>query len=302
MLWNPVVIGVDGSEESSRAAAFGALVAGHLGTTARLVHAVPEYWVAVPPELGIDTRSLDRQAIEHARKIMVLSMAQLPADLTRTLECLIGSPAHVLHGEATRLNASLVVVGVKQHHGFERLMGTTIAHLVRLGSQPVLAHAGRVRPILRVLAAVDLSAAAGETIATAARWAATFGAQLRVLHVIEPVPVVPGVELGVADDQLYRSMCETVENRLRPLLQGTGAELVIRRGRSAAGILTEAKAWDANLVVTCSHGKNWMRRLVIGSTSERLLRVLPMPLLVLPAPAAADVAPVHHALAAAVAL
>ena len=300
MSWNPVVIGVDGSEESIRAAAFGALVADQLGTTTRLVHAVPEYWVAVPPELGIDTRSLDRQAIAHAHKIMMLSMAQLPDALTRTLECIIGSPAHVLHGEAAQLNASLVVVGAKEHHGFERLMGTTIAHLVRLGAQPVLSHAGTVRPITRVLAAVDLSEAAATTIEAAARWAAAFGAQLRVLHVIEPVPVVPGVELGVADDQLYRSMCDTVEARLRPLLQGTGAELVLRRGRSAAGIVTESKAWDASLVVTSSHGKNWMRRLVIGSTSERLLRVLRVPLLVLPATAAANAAPIQHALAAAI--
>lgn len=300
MSWNPVVIGVDGSEESSRAAEYGARVADQLGTTARLVHAVPEYWVAVPPELGIDTRPLDRQAIENARSIMMLSLSHLPASVTTSLDCVIGSPAHVLHCAALRQSASMVIVGAKAHYGFERMMGTTIAQLVRLGGQPVLSHAGPVRPITRVLATVDLSAAAAETIATAARWAALFSAQLRVLHVIEPVPVVPGVELGLADDQVYRSIRKTVETRLQPLLDGTGAELVMRRGRSAAGIVTEARAWDANLVITSSHGKDWMRRLVIGSTSERLLRVLPVPLLVLPAPAHA--VPVHHAVAASIAL
>ena len=56
----------------------------------------------------------------------------------------------------------------------------------------------------------------------------------------------------------------------------------MRRGRAAAAITSEVRQWNADLVVMGSHGKGWVDRLLIGSTSERLLNVLPTSMLVVP--------------------
>jgi nucleotide-binding universal stress UspA family protein len=57
---------------------------------------------------------------------------------------------------------------------------------------------------------------------------------------------------------------------------------VVRRGRADEEIAEEASAWHADVVVLGSHGRGWVDRLLIGSTTERLLNRLPASLLVVP--------------------
>lgn len=294
MSWKPIIAGVDGSEQSVHAAAFAAMAAERSGAACHLVHAVPEYWTAVPPELGVNMEMLNAQTIEHARQLMTRALAPLPPALLTGMVNEVGRAPLVLGAAAERLGAGVVILGGKHHRGLGRLAGSTITQLVRLGTVPVLAHVGEVLRIHQVLAAVDLSAVALPTIRAAAEWAEAFGARLRVLHVVEPVPVVPGVSLEISDETVYKSTLEQVERQLRPAMPAN-ADLIVRRGRAAAGIVSEARACSADLIVASSHGKDWMARLMIGSTSERLLSVLPAPVLVLPARRAESVPAGNHA-------
>ncbi|MDO8666403.1 MAG: universal stress protein, partial [Gemmatimonadales bacterium] len=86
----------------------------------------------------------------------------------------------------------------------------------------------------------------------------------------------------VPDDDCYRGAEQYVESKVWPLVTLAGAETVIRRGRSAAVIVNEVEQWRADLVVVGSHGKGWVDRFLIGSTSERLLHLLPTLTLVVP--------------------
>ncbi len=280
----PIIVGVDGSPESVRAAAFGAKLADRAKVACRLVHAVPDYWTAVPGvELGLDVAALDKAGVEHARQLMKESLqGTVPDRVLGTLEVTVGRAPTVLAEAAERFDAEAVVLGGKHHRALARLGGSSITHLVRLGTVPVLATTDVPVAITRVLAAVDLSYAAAPTIAAAERWAAIFGAKLRVLHTVEPMPVVPGVHLRVADDEVFRSSERLVQAEIAPLVHYPGAEIVVRSGRAAAAIVTEATQWDASLIVLGSHGKGWVDRLLIGSTSERLLQLLAAPTLVIP--------------------
>jgi nucleotide-binding universal stress UspA family protein len=154
--------------------------------------------------------------------------------------------------------------------------------MVRAHDIPVLATDGGGPEIQRVLAAVDLSYAAQPVIAAAETWAGLFDARLRVLNVVEPIPVVPGVTLHVGDEESYRAAEQLLELQVWPLITRPGAETVIRRGRAAAAIAEEAAQWHADLLILGSHGKGWVNRLLLGSTSERLLHVLPVTMLVIP--------------------
>ncbi len=60
------------------------------------------------------------------------------------------------------------------------------------------------------------------------------------------------------------------------------ADLVTRRGFADSAIRAEAVEWDADLVVLGTHGHNWVDRILVGSTTERLLNRLPTSLLVVP--------------------
>ena len=76
---------------------------------------------------------------------------------------------------------------------------------------------------------------------------------------------------------------------------------VIRRGEALQTIAEEASAWRADVIVVGSHGKSWVDRLLIGSTTEALLNDLPAAVLVIPvaAPVKRAPAPVRRGLAVA---
>ena len=284
MSWNPIVVGVDGSPESVRAAVMGSVIAERAGTACQLVHAAPDYWTAASvPELGIDAAELDHATVEHARTLITSSLSgNVPPKLLEALEIKIGRAPMVLAETAHRLGGELIVMGGKHHRGLERIGGSTITHMVRACDLPLLATDGGSPIISRVLVPVDLSYAAKTAIEAGERWARLFGAQLRLMHVVEPMPVVPGFPVTVGDDELYRAAERVLEMSVWPLIDLPGAETVVRRGRAAAAIASEATKWHADLIIVGSHGKGWVDRLLIGSTSERLLHVLPALTLVVP--------------------
>jgi nucleotide-binding universal stress UspA family protein len=50
-------------------------------------------------------------------------------------------------------------------------------------------------------------------------------------------------------------------------------------GRAADLILEDAKKWSADLIVMGTHGRRGVRRLVLGSDAEQILRLSPVPVL-----------------------
>ncbi len=84
---------------------------------------------------------------------------------------------------------------------------------------------------------------------------------------------------------------ELVQRELWPLISSRSVEKVVRHGTAVATISQEVTDWRADLLVVGSHGKGWAQRLLLGSVTEQLLNHLPTSLLVIPAPAAAAVAP-----------
>jgi len=284
MEWKTIVVGVDGSPEAVHAAEVGCDLARRTSARCLLVHAAPDYWSAVTaPELGLDLGELDRGTVEHSRTLVEGSLrGKVPNGLLEQMEIRVGRPPAVLSAMAERDRADLVVLGGKHHRGIDQLTTSTTVHMVRAHDVPVLAATDRLPQVKRVLASVDLSYAAKPVIAMAEQWAALFGAQLRVLSVVEPMPVVPGVSLKVGDEEVYHAAEQLLDLQVWPFITRPDAETVVRRGRAAAAIADEAAQWQADLLVLGSHGKGWASRLLIGSTSERLLNLLPVSMLVVP--------------------
>jgi nucleotide-binding universal stress UspA family protein len=56
----------------------------------------------------------------------------------------------------------------------------------------------------------------------------------------------------------------------------------VRTGVAAETIAEEAGTWHADLIVMGSHGKGWVDRVLVGSTTERLVTELPASIMVVP--------------------
>ena len=143
-----------------------------------------------------------------------------------------------------------------------------------------------MKPLAPILAATDLSAPARHAADRAARLAHEVGAALTLLHVL------PGSAMQAMRQWLGpgHALEQQLRNEAQQQLQALADELQASRHTSARTLIVdrsapeefdrEVEALDAARLVVGARGAGFLRRLVLGSTSERLLRRSARPLLV----------------------
>ena len=133
-----------------------------------------------------------------------------------------------------------------------------------------------------VLLPFDFSDAAIEALTTAREFVAR-PEQLLVLHVIQPPETnSPAFIVGELDIDELRVHADT---ELAKALSNAGIGEAQRRlcvGDPATEILEVAREIDAALIVMPSRGKVGVRRWMVGSVAERVVRRARCPVLVLP--------------------
>ncbi len=287
MTWKPIVAGVDQSPQAVAAAAFAWRIAQAAKTDCYLVHgARPIFRSAAAAEYLGDLNALIEQQLEAARLGLQATVERaLPPEALARLEVRSGRGAAVVTDAAREHHAGLIMLGGKHHTALGRWMGgSTAHHVVRTTNVPLLVTGEKPGAISRILVAADLSYAVRPTFEVAVRVAQLFGATLRVVHAVEPLPVFAEMPMVLDEEAFSRDSTEQFERCLEPLLADVKAESLVRRGYAADVIVSEVAEWGADLVVVGSHGKGWMDRLLLGSTTERLLDQLPASLLVVPVP------------------
>jgi nucleotide-binding universal stress UspA family protein len=140
----------------------------------------------------------------------------------------------------------------------------------------------------RMLVAIDGSTTSDRALAEAIRLAKLTGARLRLLHVID-VEAFGGAARGYVDPHgamfaaLRRFADEVLaERQARAAAEGVGVETEViddEAGHVGEGIVADAERWGADLVVLGSHGRRGVRRLLLGSTAERVARLASVPVL-----------------------
>lgn len=284
MIHGAVIVGLDETLEAARAAALGWRLAAASGVPCHLVHAVPD--VTNDALLGstADSAMQLRSRVHHAARqaVMRAQRGSISAEALACLEIRSGKPVAALEQAVHEYQGALVVLGGKRHSALSRWIEGSTAHAaVRRLRVPVLVTAWIAPELRRVLVAVDSSAAAAPAIATARAIASLWGAAVRVLHVVEPDPLVSAVPTFDTTDAALPSVGRFREE-LAPSLGDT--ELVVHCGAPAREIAHVAAAWRADLIVVGSHGHGWFSRMVLGSVTEQLLAHLPASLLIAPAP------------------
>lgn len=286
MFRKAIVVGVDGSSESLRAAQVARRVAEAVGGGVRLqvTHAVPEARLAkaVGP-VPVYVSGLFAQALADTRRDLAGRLRGLvPPAALETLDVRAGRAAQVLADSVARRRAGLVVLGGKRHGALARTVrGSTAHYLARALDIPILVTAAGGPALRRVLVAVDLSTATGRTLATGVALARALGARVRVLHVMEPIRYAY-VVLRAPDAKAVLERSRAALLRLVARYGIAESDTVVRRGAALGVIASEADEWRADLIVVGSQGKGFVDRLLIGSTTESLLVRLPASLLIVP--------------------
>jgi nucleotide-binding universal stress UspA family protein len=133
-----------------------------------------------------------------------------------------------------------------------------------------------------ILCATDLSDNANHAVTHGIALAREFQARLLICHVIDlPTPAMYGEAYLAPEEHLNRNL-EYARENLTELMAGQQVkwEPIITVGPAADEISRIAREQDADMTVTATRGRKGLKRLLLGSVTERLMRTLPCPLLV----------------------
>ncbi|MBD3412823.1 MAG: universal stress protein [Candidatus Aminicenantes bacterium] len=146
-------------------------------------------------------------------------------------------------------------------------------------------------PIKRILWPTDFSEPSYEALKTAQELAEHFSAELYVLHVIAPIPMLSsahrpdGFDVNVFHDQLkkssYESLGKAVQNRIN---KGINYHQRVVMGRAPDEIVRTAQDENVDLIVIATHGETGWRHLVFGSVAEKVVRFATCPVLTIQEP------------------
>jgi nucleotide-binding universal stress UspA family protein len=141
----------------------------------------------------------------------------------------------------------------------------------------------------RILAAVDGSAASNKGLREAIRLAQAEGARLCIVHVVDELPAfaaMDGMAMAPAGDLVpwLREGGKRVLARAKNLSEKSGrpAKAILLEmigGPAADKIVREARKQRADLIVLGTHGRRGVRRLVLGSDAEQVVRTASVPVL-----------------------
>jgi len=139
----------------------------------------------------------------------------------------------------------------------------------------------------RILVPVDGSDTARRGLNEAIALARNLGASIRLIHVVNRLPPVSPALTGPAVQELIDQLRSTGESILHDSLTAVRAagvavdsRLIEALGAEAGEcIIAEAVSWPAQLIVCGTHGRRGLRRMLMGSDAEYVLRHSTVPVL-----------------------
>lgn len=278
----PVVVGVDGSEQSRTAVQLAVREAVWRRRPLRVVHAFvwPLLHVplgpspAGPPEGGLRNQAerIVTEAVEYVR--------QAQPDLQVDGEVIDGQASVVLLAEAR--DAELVVLGDRGLGGFgSLLLGSVAVQVVTHAPCPVLVAKGEDRTEGPVVVGVNGSPLSDLAIGYAMEEASWRRTNVVAIHSWKhPSPVMPGdmqipvYDANTVEQELSQRLSESMTG-WRDRFPDVPVEERVVQGPPARTLVNAAK--DAQLIVVGARGRGGFAGLLLGSVSQAVLHHAPCP-------------------------
>lgn len=292
---------VDFSKPSLDAIDYAARVATRLGAELSLIHVFETQYPfvglnAMPihiPDLDIEVR-----AREHLRAIAKDHGISARAEHIHVRK---GRPFEQICRLAAQADIDLIVIPTRGNTGLKHLaLGSTAERVVRYSPCPVLVFrslpkGGRNGKLpaasiafRRIVVPTDFSDCSMKALDYAKRLAKEFKARLILSHSVAIQYFLTGDEYALYDLPLVTQEAERIARRqMRHLIaqtqrDGTKVESSMQIGHAGQQICACPKAERADLIVTATHGLTGLKRLLMGSTAEYVVRHAACPVLVVP--------------------
>ena len=296
-----VLVPLDGSAFAEQALPWAAAIA--RASRARLRLALVHQQPTPPPldELSSRLYTKIELALRKSQDAYLRRQAERMREeheLQVTKAMLQGTPAAAIADYVRDLGVDLVVMTTHGLGGIRRAwLGSVADRLVRSLEVPMLlirpredAAPPREAPEVReILVALDGSRRAEAVLPPAAGLARLWGATLVLIQVVHPVVMLtdpPTVFPTGFDEELSRLARDQAQDYLDGVVERLAAEGVAASSAAVLGssafdtIHDAARAPATGIIALATHGRGGVRRLVLGSVADKLVRGGALPVLV----------------------
>jgi nucleotide-binding universal stress UspA family protein len=296
-----LLVTLDGSEFGEHALPFAKAIAARTGASVSLSHVLccdpPTDLLQNTPFQyeGVSMEAYDEKHTEEQRRYLDGKVAEFreeaPGSQVRGA-LLEGYVTEALERHANDIGAQLVVMTTHGRTGFSRTwLGSVADSLVRNSRFPLLV----IRPLDdgasfpesrfdHFLVPLDGSPTGEEILGPATELGRVMGARFTLLHVVSPYVSVGArmspVPAGHLEDRLEKA--RTYLARIQARLEGEGIEadpVIESHFSPARAILQVAEKEGVDLIAIATHGYTGVKRALLGSVADKVLRGARWPLL-----------------------
>ena len=250
-------------------------------------------------DAGIAQRYLEEQrkvAEEHLNQLLAEAHQKVPQT---SIEMRAGLPSSQICDVARECKADLIITGTHGWAGFNRfLFGSVAERVIQRAPCPVLSipdrspeetagiHALTIQP-RQIVMPIDFSDCSMDAYEYAVQVAKWFDAPLTLVCAIEPLSYSLDFSLThPLEDKTNRKKVVQRLEKLTTLLvdEGLSAQYELVEKPSVEAILETSSTQQADLVVMGTHGRKGLSRLLLGSTTAKVLQHSPYPILTVRSP------------------
>ncbi|MBI5100766.1 MAG: universal stress protein [Nitrospirae bacterium] len=283
-----IVAGIDLGPDSEKVVAYAAYMASGMGASVSLLY-VLDYLLTPPPYLtSYIEDEKKREEAELSRWKDLLTASGLKTDS----RIVVGRLHESFTGVIEEKRPDLLVIGFRSHmfrpSSSERLIMSLRAPMlvVRTRSDAPPVRIGSVR-IRKILCPVDFSEHSKKAVSFACSYASVYGAGLTLINVIPSHIIKERLSLwNRMDDRdlerfddLMRAESEAAISSLSREC-GTEGDTEVLEGSPGEMISKFASERSFDLIVIGARGLSYLESILIGSTTEHVLKTSPCPVLV----------------------
>jgi nucleotide-binding universal stress UspA family protein/predicted transcriptional regulator len=300
--WTCLLVPLDGSAVSDAVIPYAERLAHLTGAHVHVlsvIEAPAQRFPGLPAAVRTSLEQLERTRLEQHQRDTAAALRAHGLSVVETLTH--GDPATVILAAAVREQADLIILGTRGRGGMERwLVGSVADTVMRRSTTPTLLirppettspPTQPAAPLQRLVVPLDGSSLAEAALPLAGELAARAGAAVTLVQVVPwltggTTPVAGFPELAQAEQAAAREAEAYLAEVSGRLPSGLRADTLVLRGPPASSLIHFLLQHQADLVVMTTHGRGGLRRLVLGSVADRLVRAGVPTLLIRPAAAA----------------
>jgi nucleotide-binding universal stress UspA family protein len=289
--FNRILCPVDFSESSTRALAHAAALTRWYEAHLTVLHVAPTFDpVQIRGDLGVPVEFVTPVTREEVLSELSRILERAGVSPDAHLIAQAGDASTTIVREALTTRADLIVIGTHGRRGFKRLLLGSVAETVLHEAPcPVLtvsphteAASADVVTFKRILCPIDFSPSALQALGFALDLARQAGGRVTLLHVVEWLAEDEPTHFNVPEFRGH--MVNDAKQRLRSLVAEESRawceiDDVIVSGRAHRGILQEAAARSADLIVMGAQGRGSVGLALFGSTTQQVVRGAACPVL-----------------------